>query len=443
VDRLAGQQSHRGDVVKPQWQSRARKWWLEGFGSVVVVAVALTSGAAALDAVRTHPRALVPAMLFAAFGQARPVRLPSRRVLAPVATASALTLASLGAVHGEGPLDLPVAVIALVIAVGLGVGLLFGRRTRYVGGAFARLVALLTVATLARSMPIEGRSIWQWQQDPSVARWAAALALLLLSAAGLAVERLLSAVVQARRRHVRIAVVLRDERVEALPFTAALVATPPIATLIAPATGVLAIPLALTPVVLTLVAVRRYAAVQVTFLQMVRAVSRLTDTAGFTPAAHARRTAALVMDMGHRLGLSQREVRQVEYAALLHDVGQVTLRAPLPGGATVLSAPLDQERIARRGARIVRHGTGLEPVADLIEAQSRPHRAVIEHEESVPIGSRILKVANAFDDYTQGRRDRAAVTSAVERIHLGLGYEYDPAVVKALEDVARRIVTTD
>ena len=40
--------------------------------------------------------------------------------------------------------------------------------------------------------------------------------------------------------------------------------------------------------------------------------------------------------MGRELLLSDREVDNLERAALLHDVGQVALTVPLPGGASIL-----------------------------------------------------------------------------------------------------------
>ena len=71
-------------------------------------------------------------------------------------------------------------------------------------------------------------------------------------------------------------------------------------------------------------------------------------------------------------------------------------------------------------------------VADYVQAQSTPYRQVRELGEEVPVASRIIKVANAFDDLTGGRDDLADMLAANERIHLGLGYEYDPEVVEAL-----------
>jgi hypothetical protein len=44
--------------------------------------------------------------------------------------------------------------------------------------------------------------------------------------------------------------------------------------------------------------------------------------------------AQLSVAVGRDLGLSERELQDLEYAALLHDIGQLSLSEPIPGGAT-------------------------------------------------------------------------------------------------------------
>ena len=192
------------------------------------------------------------------------------------------------------------------------------------------------------------------------------------------------------------------------------------------------LPAALFPLAITYVAVERYARNRMTYRQTIATLSRLTEHGGYTPVAHGERVADLSVRIGRLLGLSDRELRDLEYAALLHDLGQLSLREPIPGGATVLAAPSDQRDIAVEGARIIRRAEELDTVAAYVEAQTTPYRHVRELGEVVPLPSRIIKVANAFDDLTGGRSHPTTAVAAMERIHLGLGYEYDPQVVEAL-----------
>jgi len=104
----------------------------------------------------------------------------------------------------------------------------------------------------------------------------------------------------------------------------------------------------------------------------------------------------------------------------------------------MLAAPADQDRIARDGAEIVRKTGVLDTVALILESQSKPYRHVRELGEDLPISSRIIKVANAYDDLVGGRDNVDGKDAAIERIHLGLGYEYDPRVVEALLRVLAR-----
>jgi len=113
------------------------------------------------------------------------------------------------------------------------------------------------------------------------------------------------------------------------------------------------------------------------------------------------------------MGMSEKEALDLEYAALLHDIGLVALREPIPGGATMLDAPADQDRIARDGAEIVRKTGVLDTVAHICESQSKPYRHVRELGENLPISSRILKVAQRL----RRSRRRAGQTPTGERCH--------------------------
>ena len=107
--------------------------------------------------------------------------------------------------------------------------------------------------------------------------------------------------------------------------------------------------------------------------------------------------------------MGQRELTDLEYAALLHDLGQVALREPIPRGATVMAAPADQQRIAHDGAEIVRSTGVLDNVAAILEAQTRPTVRSVSSARTCPMASRIIKVANAYDDLrgAAGRHDDA------------------------------------
>jgi HD domain len=362
------------------------------------------------------------------------VTLPGSRQTAPIATAAALAFAM--TVHAppgtsrsyEGVLVVAVTVVAMVVG---SITHLIRRRRVALPELANRLIGIAVAALLFREVPIsQGRTVLDLQ-----ASWPAyvlALVMVLISAIALTVEVFLLASVRSARSHAPFARTLEDEFRAASGLTAALSATGALIALAERPLGIVAIPLFLFPLVLTQFAVRRHSAIRRTYRQTIRTLSRLTDFAGYTEPGHASRVAALSIAMGHELGMSERDVRELEYAALLHDIGQVSLTEPIPGGATVLAAPADQRRIAHDGAEIVRQTGVLDNVAAILEAQTTPYRQVRELGEDLPMSSRIIKVCNAYDDLTGDSQDPARSNAAIERIHLGLGYQYDPRVVDAL-----------
>ncbi len=409
---------------------------LVGAASMAFAAVKASAQVSVL--LEVHAHLVVAYLVVLALGELGRVRLPSGRETTPVATASVIALAFTALLNGEAPFATSTSMVVLVAACGSGIGLLVrwaaGREVRlYL--AMARLLAAFVVAALARAVEFGGTSLWELQVDPTRSTPFLAVAMLAIAAVGVFLELILGSLVRAQRHHAPWDTVLRDDLREAPALNVALIASGPLVALLSPTLGLAALPLALFPMALTYVAVDRYVANQLTYRQMIATLSRLTEAGGYTPRAHAERVAVLAVAMARTLGLLQREVSEVEYAALLHDLGQIALREPIPGGATVLAAPSDQRRIAADGARIVRHAGVLDRVADLIEVQATPYREVRELGEDVPLASRIIKVANAFDDLTEGRRGADTESRAMERINLGLGYEYDPAIVEALATV--------
>jgi HD-GYP domain-containing protein (c-di-GMP phosphodiesterase class II) len=174
-------------------------------------------------------------------------------------------------------------------------------------------------------------------------------------------------------------------------------------------------------------------------LQTIRALSRVTELGGYTETGHSRRVSELSVAVGRELGMSDAELLDLEYAALMHDIGQLSLTEPIPGGATVVAAPNEQRRIASLGAEVIRETGVLDSVATIVEQQAEPYRRAheVEHPD-VPLGSRIIKAVNAYDDLVGDSLETTRRLNALERLRLGMAYEYDPRVVDSLSKTIGR-----
>ncbi len=192
-----------------------------------------------------------------------------------------------------------------------------------------------------------------------------------------------------------------------------------------------AVPMAAMPYAFSHLAFVRYDGTRVTYGQMIRALGQIPEVAGLAAPGHATRTADLAVAMARELGLHPDDVVELEYAALMHDVGRITLNEP-----AILRAGYTDEDIARWGAQIIAESPYLTHVAELVRAQHQPYRrAGQERDLSVPTASKIIKVASAYDqaEHEMGLRP----IDAIEQIHRGSAYDYDPEVAASL----RRVLT--
>ncbi|MFE7141774.1 HD-GYP domain-containing protein [Streptomyces sp. NPDC057644] len=193
--------------------------------------------------------------------------------------------------------------------------------------------------------------------------------------------------------------------------------------------GLWALPVLCGPLLLTQVSARRYAAVRTTRRQTIASLARATEIAGYTRPGHARRVAALATAVGRELGLTGPQLTVLEHAALMHDIGQLSLLDPVAGGATARLPADQQRRIALLGGAVVRR-TGAGPaVAAVVEQQADPYR------EQLP-AARIVRTVNAYDDLCG--ECVGGPLGALEQLRLGTGHDHQPQVVEALGRVLAR-----
>jgi HD domain len=367
-----------------------------------------------------------------AFGELLRLALPGGREAAPIATVGAMSYALLLMVPDEkAHTTLPAVLVIAVCAVGMTVGALphiAAGRPAGVTGMCTRLVAVAGVAFIFRTV-VSGFLFGKpWQLTFAV------MAVLIFF--GWLIDTGVGALIRADDVGARFSVALVDEIRLQWQLGLAVGASVIITVFSVKAMG-LPVLIAFTgPLLVTQVAFRRYAGIRATYLQTVRSLARVTEVAGYVEAGHSRRVARLAVAVGRALGMAEKELLDLEYAALMHDIGQLSLRDPIPGGATVLVSMADQDRIAGLGAEVISQAGVLEQVAVLVRCQAWPARG---HHPSPPLSSRIIRAANAFDDMVGSSTDRDRSAAALDRMRLD-PVEYDVDVVSALGDVAGRRV---
>ncbi|MFH8794524.1 HD-GYP domain-containing protein [Streptomyces sp. NPDC017941] len=250
----------------------------------------------------------------------------------------------------------------------------------------------------------------------------------------LALTALCDAVLAAAMAHVRsgwpFGPLLGEELRGMSGIGPAVCATGAVMALAVAVAGLWALPVLSLPLLLTQLAFRRCAAVRTTYRQTIASLARATEIAGCTPTGHARRVADLSGAMGRELGLAGLDLGVLEYAALMHDIGQLSLVDPVPDGATAVLPGPEQRRIALLGGAVVRR-TGVAPaVAVVVERQADPYR-------EQPLTARIVRTANAYDEMAREEGPHGSL-GALERLRLATDRDHQPEVVEALARVLAR-----
>lgn len=191
-----------------------------------------------------------------------------------------------------------------------------------------------------------------------------------------------------------------------------------------------------------------HAEVEAHFMLAVTVFSGLLELREGGMAGHARRVADLARRMAARLGLDDAAQREVQLAALLHDIGKIGL------DDAMLRTPVSRYS-ADQMARYQRHAADGEAALLPLDKLHGVAAIVRQHHErwdgrgfpdgrsgaGILLGARILAAANDYDGLTSGSLAEQVYTGDKARAALreGVRLRYDPQVVDALFTVLGEI----
>lgn len=322
-------------------------------------------------------------------------------------------------------------VTAAAMALGTTVRVAARRDTSLVDTA-GRFVAIV-VATLVYRVVVLGQEPGQPARETLAAPWQQAALLLGICLLALVTDALFTSLLRGLSSGANVRRTFVEEFRSSFALSIAVAVTGVLIALAAPPLGIAALPLFLIPLVLTLFAFRRYVSIRATYLQSIRTLSRLTDAAGYTPSGHSERVAALSVQVGREpgaVGARACSTSSTPRCCTTSDRWPSSSRSPVAPRSSrrrptsAASRPTPWPSSARPASSRESRGSS--------STRRRPTARCASLGEEIPLTSRIVKVVNAYEDLTAGARSARAREAAVERIYLGLGYEYDPRVVDAL-----------
>lgn len=293
----------------------------------------------------------------------------------------------------------------------------------------ARFLVLLTAA--ATYHVVGGAPGGRWLFGPPRI---SALGLIAMLAVVIAVDVFLQSVLSSSKEPQSFPVLMRNNMHATWPLLLSSVSVAALLALSYPGLGWWTLPLFLGPLAATEYSFRQVATIRRNYLQTVRALSKVPEMAGYTLGGHSSRVAKLSVEIAKELRMGDPGLMEVEYAALLHDIGRVSL--PDPEDQSVSTARLE---LALVGADIIEETGHFPRVARMVREQNEPYRRRGEDvNKHLDLGAKIIKVASAYDDLTVPAGPGRSAWDALERLHMGMAYEYDPAVIQALTRVLER-----
>ena len=214
-------------------------------------------------------------------------------------------------------------------------------------------------------------------------------------------------------------------------------------------TGWWATTLFFVPLFTTRLAYHRYVETRQLFEQTITALANAVDARDRYTRGHSNRVSHIAEAMGRVMKLDESEIEKITWAGLLHDVGKIGIRDNI----LLKPGPLDkEERILMNqhptiGAEIVAPARALAREAPLIRA----HHEWINGSGypdgvealDIPLGARILTIADAYEAMTSSRPYRLTPLSheiAVDQLEKFAGIQFDADIVPILVNLPREVL---
>ena len=186
---------------------------------------------------------------------------------------------------------------------------------------------------------------------------------------------------------------------------------------------------------------------EATYLGAVRALTASLDARDPYTAGHSERVSTLSVAIGEQMGLDADAIEVLRLGALLHDVGKIGVPDEVLRKRGRLT-PAEFDAIKTHptaGARILRSIPFLArhiPIVELHHERPDGHGYPYGLKgDAIPLGARIVHVADAFDAMTSGRAYRSARLpfEAVAELRRCIGTDFDDESVEALSSALTRL----
>jgi len=179
------------------------------------------------------------------------------------------------------------------------------------------------------------------------------------------------------------------------------------------------------------------------FAGTIQAITEALDAKDSFTYGRSKRVSFISILTAKNLGLSDEELSKIELAGLLRDIGMIGVPEHIlnkPSNLTPEEFEIIKNHV-QQGVKILEDIKQLDSVLEIIkyhheryDGNGYPNKI---KGEDIPIGARIISVADAYDGMVSDRayRKGLSMTEAVERIKASSGTQFDPKVVNAFLEI--------
>jgi len=192
--------------------------------------------------------------------------------------------------------------------------------------------------------------------------------------------------------------------------------------------------------------VRLYENLEKDYLETIVALANSIDSKDSYTRGHSQRVGEIAVSIGRELGLTERELKHLQYGGILHDIGKIGISESilLKRSSLTPEEMLLMREHSAMGDEIVRAVSLLNPVRPAVrnhherwDGTGYPDKL---KGESIPIVARVVTAADTFDACTSTRPYQTAISleKAMEVIEGLSGGQLDPQVVAGLRRVVEK-----
>ncbi|MBI5050979.1 MAG: HD domain-containing protein [Nitrospirae bacterium] len=184
-----------------------------------------------------------------------------------------------------------------------------------------------------------------------------------------------------------------------------------------------------------------------TYRGIIEMLSLVIDSVDRETQSHSYRVSVISEMIASEMGCSEVEIENIRTAALLHDIGKIGISSEILHKIGKLSGD-ERQRMknhTRLGTDVLKPvgGRVLELLPIILHHHEKydgsGYNAMVE--ESIPVGARIIAVADVYDALISDRPYRKALPpfEAKKDIMTNAGTQFDPKVVKAFDSVFSKL----